>query len=104
MCTSGTVAQVLSGSDGQPAWSSIGGNIIGLDLVDTGSNRWSSVLPPYDAIAHGITGFAFDIDAVPSGGHLRVGFATVGTEEQSRLLARGHRGSHRRSPTQATTR
>jgi hypothetical protein len=38
------------------------------------------VVGSYDAPAHDITGFAFDIDAVPAGGHLRVMFATPGTE------------------------
>jgi hypothetical protein len=81
MCTSGTAAQVVSGSDGQLAWTSIWGNIIGFDLVDPGADRWSTAGPSYDAIARGITGFAFDIDAVPAGGRLRVGFATAGTEK-----------------------
>jgi hypothetical protein len=101
MCTSGITAQVEPGSDGQLAWTSIWGNIIGFDLVDTGANRLTSVVPPYDAVARGITGFAFDIDAVPPGGHLRVGFGTVGKErdpaywggaieDQSPVLAPGH--------------
>jgi len=101
MCTSGIAAQVVTGSDGQPAWYSIWGNIIGLDLVDTGTDHWSSSVVPYDAVAHGITGFAFDIDAVPAGGHLSVAFATAGTErdpaywggatdELSPILAPGH--------------
>jgi len=80
MCTSGIAAQVLTGSDGQPVWSSIWGNIIGLDLVDLGTDRWSTGGPRYDAAAHDITGLSFDMDAVPPGGHLRVGFATAGTE------------------------
>jgi len=55
----------------------------------------------YDAPAHGVSGFAFDIDAVPPWGHLRVGFATRGTEndaaywggasmDQSPIFSPGH--------------
>jgi hypothetical protein len=80
MCTSGVAGLVVAGSDGQPAWSAIWGNIIAFDLVDNGAAPLMSTAPPYDAVARGITGFAFDIDAVPAGGHLRVAFATAGRE------------------------
>ena len=79
MCTAGVVAPVIPGSDGQPAWSSIWGTIVGFNLaVDD-----AGVAGPYDAIAHRFTGFAFDIDGgVPPGGPwMRVEFATVGTND-----------------------
>jgi hypothetical protein len=80
MCTSGAAAEVLSGADGAPAWSAIWGNIVGFNLAvdDAG-------LPgPYDPIARGFTGFAFDIDNPPfGGGSLRIEFATVGTENNA---------------------
>jgi hypothetical protein len=80
ICASGTSAQVLLGSDGTPAWPAIWGNIIAFDLA-TADPTPMPVVGAYDALAHGITGFAFDIDAVPAGGHLRVMFATPGTED-----------------------
>ncbi len=80
MCTSGTSAQVVAGSDGMLAWSSIWGNMIGVDLNNPNAGPLSLSVAPYDAVAHGITGFAFDIDAVPLGGQMRVAFATTGTE------------------------
>jgi hypothetical protein len=79
MCTSGVSAQVLPDSTGYPAWSSIWGNVIGFDLADPGGFG-DPMLGPYDAPAHGITGFAFDIDAVPPGGHIRVSFPTAETQ------------------------
>jgi hypothetical protein len=84
MCTSGVAAQVANGSDGQPAYSSIWGNIIGFALNSTAPrDAGSDTLGVYDAPAHGITGFAFDIDAVPPGGQLRVTFPTKGTENNA---------------------
>jgi hypothetical protein len=80
MCASGTSAQVLMGSDGTPAWPVIWGNIIAFNLATPPTRDPMPTNGPYDAPAHGITGFAFDIDAVPDGGHLRVLFATPGTE------------------------
>jgi hypothetical protein len=80
MCTSGVSAKVVPGSDGMLAWSAIWGNIIGFHLAESGSDPYPANVRPYDAGAHGITGFAFDIDAVPPGGHIRVGFQTSGTE------------------------
>ncbi|HEY5448014.1 MAG TPA: hypothetical protein VIQ54_04655 [Polyangia bacterium] len=82
MCTSGTSAQVLLGSDGTPAWSVIWGNIIAVNLA-TPDPSPMAVLGSYDAPAHGVTGFAFDIDAPPVGGHIRVMFATPGTENHA---------------------
>jgi len=80
MCTSGIAAQVAAGSDGTPAWSSIFGNLVGFELANPGSEPRPTGPQAYDAIAHGLTGFAFDIDAVPTGGHLRVEFAGTSTE------------------------
>ncbi len=77
MCTAGVVAQVITGSDGLPAWSAIWGTIVGFNLaVDD-----AGVAGPYDAIAHKVTGFAFDLDGAgpPGGPWMRVEFATVGT-------------------------
>jgi hypothetical protein len=86
MCTSGSVAQVLPGSDGAPAWSAIWGNIIGFSMAwqgDRDSDAGASGNGPYDANAHGVTGFAFDIDNVPLGGHIRVEFATTTTNDSA---------------------
>ena len=83
MCTSGIAAQIIAGGDGMPAYSSIWGNMVGFDLANPGSGPLQTDAAPYDAVAHGITGFAFDLDAVPLGGHLQVGFATVGTEKNA---------------------
>ena len=79
MCTAGVVAPVVTGSDGQPAWSSIWGTIVGFNLaVDD-----AGVAGPYDAIARKLTGFAFDLDGPgpPGGPWMRVEFATVGTND-----------------------
>lgn len=80
MCASGVTAQVLPDATGQLAWSSIWGNIIGFALNTPASDgsKWPDSLGQYDAVARGITGFAFDIEGDVSG--LRVGFQTQGTE------------------------
>jgi hypothetical protein len=81
MCTSGISAQVISDATGNLAFSSIWGSVIGFNPANPGTLAdGTTLIGPYDAPAHGITGLAFDIDAVPSGGHLRVAFQTVGTE------------------------
>ena len=70
MCTSGTVAKVVD-----MMYSAIWGAGIGFDLNNagadggTGKNAW-------DATAHGVTGFQFDIDTPPTGGQMRVEFPT----------------------------
>jgi len=70
MCTKGTVAKVVD-----MMYSAIWGAGIGFDLNNagadggTGKNAW-------DATAHNITGFQFDIDNVPTGGQMRVEFPT----------------------------
>jgi hypothetical protein len=81
MCTSGVSAQVIPDSTGALAYSAIWGNMIAFELNNPGRyDEGVSKRLPYDAPAHGITGFAFDIDAVPPGGHIRVNFPTVATE------------------------
>jgi hypothetical protein len=82
MCTSGTAAQVLPGSDGQPAWSAIWGNIVGFNLA-TPDPGPLPVIGTYDAPAHGITGFAFNIDGVLPLGHLRVLVTTAENDRDS---------------------
>jgi hypothetical protein len=93
MCTSGVAAQVLAGDGGTPAYSSIWGDIIGFNLNDPpGFYNDAGVLGPdaglttkgqYDAIAHRVTGIAFDIDTPPTFGNLRVEFETMGTENNA---------------------
>jgi hypothetical protein len=87
MCTSGVAAMVVPGDGGQPAYADIWGNFIFFDLNhppaapgDGGPDAGSGTMV-YDAIAHGITGFAFDIDGTLS--RLRVEFSTQGTETNS---------------------
>ena len=83
MCTSGVSAQVINDATGSPAYGAIWGDVIAFDLNNPGSFPAG---PPtrlaYDAPAHGVTGFAFDIDAVPAM-HMRITFQTVGTENSS---------------------
>jgi hypothetical protein len=81
MCASGVVGQVIPDATGTLAWGAIWGDIIGFDVNNSGMpTDGVSARLPYDTSAHGITGFAFDIDAVPPGGNLRVAFQTPGTE------------------------
>jgi hypothetical protein len=56
MCTAGIAAKVIARPDGNLDWENIWGAVIGLTLNDDG---------PYDAPAHGVTGFAFHIDSEP---------------------------------------
>jgi len=84
MCASGVAAQVIPDATGNLAWSAIWGDIIGFDVNNPGMfSDGLTTRAVYDAPAHGITGLAFDIDAVPVGGHLRVSFQTVGTENSA---------------------
>jgi hypothetical protein len=76
MCAAGTVAQVVTGSDGTPAWSAIWGSLIELYLATPDST--AAPAGTYDATAHGITGFAFDVEGTIPYGQLRV---LVGTAE-----------------------
>jgi hypothetical protein len=84
MCASGVAAQVVPDASGNLARSAIWGAMIGFDVNNPGTlaDR-SGTRDVYDAPAHGVTGFAFDIDGVPPGGHLRVRFATRGTENDA---------------------
>jgi hypothetical protein len=72
MCTAGVAAQVIN-SD----WNDIRGDTIGFNLAEDADGNPG----PYDAVAHKITGFAFEIDNPPPdpapGGHLRIEFPTV---------------------------
>lgn len=71
MCTAGTAAQVVPGRDGALAWSAIWGNMIGVSLA-TSDPSPVPVRGTYDAPAHGITGFGFDIDGELPLGRFRV--------------------------------
>jgi len=82
MCTSGIAAQVLPGSDGQLAWSAIWGNIVGFDLA-TPDPSPMPVVGTYDAPAHGITGFSFNIDGFLPLGRLRVLVTTAESHTDS---------------------
>jgi len=62
MCTSGSVAKVVAGADGQPDFSHIWGAEIGF-LLNVPSLDGAPQL--YDTARGGVTGFAFDIDAEP---------------------------------------
>jgi hypothetical protein len=85
MCTSGVSAQVIPDGTSNLAFSSIWGDIIGFNPANPGTLAdGATLIGPYDAPAHGITGFAFDIDAVPPGGHLRVTFQPRSTPRSSR--------------------
>src|SRR5436190_1588736 len=68
MCTVGIAGKVVLGSDERMDWANISGARIGLTLGDGG---------PYDAVGHGVTGFAFHIDSEPPpGGRILVELAT----------------------------
>jgi hypothetical protein len=56
VCIRGTATQVVNGSDGSPAYAQQWGAGVGFDLSNTANVRM-----PYDAAAHGITGFVFEI-------------------------------------------
>jgi hypothetical protein len=70
MCTVGVVAKAVAGSDGTADYANIYGARIGLTLNDGA---------PFDASAHGVTGFAFHIDSeLPINAGIQVQMATVG--------------------------
>jgi hypothetical protein len=76
MCTSGVVARVLPGSNGQPDYDNIYGAGIGfnLSIPDTGQPQ------AYDATHHGVMGFSFDIEPEPApGAEIRVQVETEGS-------------------------
>jgi hypothetical protein len=76
MCTSGVVAKVLPGTNGQPDYDHIFGAGIGFTLNI--SDTWSPQV--YDAPHHGVTGFSFDIEPEPApGAEMRVQLDTEGS-------------------------
>jgi hypothetical protein len=77
MCTAGTAAQVVFGSDGTLAWSAIWGNMVGVYFAKTDPSL-TAPAGSFDAPAHGITGVAFDVDGNLPPGRLRL---LVGTAE-----------------------
>jgi hypothetical protein len=77
MCAAGTAAQVVTGPDGQLAWSSLWGNMVGLGFANSDSAD-ASTSGTFDAPAHGITGIGFDIAGIIPQGRVRV---LVGTAE-----------------------
>ena len=91
MCTTGVAAQVIQDGTGQLAYSAIWGNLIGFDLntpvsaradggvdggtgagADGGADAGMIDKGNYDAVARGITGFAFDIEGSFSSAARRV--------------------------------
>jgi hypothetical protein len=84
MCTTGVAAPVMTGSDGQPAWSSIWGTLVGFNLAEMPDPAGGPPVPgPYDAVARGFVGFAFDLDGQIPIGHMRVDVATVTTNNNA---------------------
>ena len=59
-----------------PAWASIWGNMVILFLAKSDPSLGAPA-GSYDAPAHGVTGFAFNIDGTVPPGHLRVAVATA---------------------------
>jgi len=80
MCTSGTVAVVIAGTDGLPDYANITGAGIGLDLNNSGGAV--PVRGVFNATAKGVTGLSFDLDVVAVPG-LRVEFPTRATDGTS---------------------
>jgi len=80
MCTSGTAAVVIDMN-----YSAIWGTGIGFDMNNGGTDDGGTGAKlPWDATAHGVTGFSFHIDMPPTGGQMRVEFPTsaaVGTTD-----------------------
>jgi hypothetical protein len=80
MCTEGTAAKAVG-----TAGSAIRGTGIGFDLNNPGAaDGGVGEKLPWDATAHGITGFVFQIDTPPVGGNMRVEFPTsaeIGTTD-----------------------
>jgi hypothetical protein len=74
LCTSGTAAKVLNGTDGMPDYTNMWGTGIGLDLNNSGGANGKM---PYNATGK-VTGVAFEIDTPPLAG-LRVELPTPAT-------------------------
>jgi hypothetical protein len=92
MCTSGTAAKVISGSDGSADYSHIWGAGIAVDLNNSGGT--SATRMPYDAVQNRVTGFEFDLDTQPprpqpgaNYGGLHIEFPTPVTLGQSAYWA-----------------
>lgn len=84
MCTTGAAARAINDDAGAPAYSAIWGNAVGFNLnaldgpgSDAGTDGGFVALGNYDAVARGVTGFAFDVEGNIT--RLRVEFATEGT-------------------------
>ncbi len=80
MCMTGTVAKVLNNSTtGMPDYGAIWGALIGFDFTDQ-----NNVRSPYNAVAEGVTGIAFDLSVLtwPLYG-LRVELPTPSTDGQA---------------------
>jgi hypothetical protein len=89
MCTKGIVATAPEGDAGYPDSSDVWGNMIGFDLNQPpgGGLDASAGANVYDATAHGIVGFAFEIAPLATSPNsvipvppIRVEFPTEGTE------------------------
>jgi hypothetical protein len=80
MCTSGTVAVVIAGTNGLPDYANITGAGIGLDLNNSAGP--APVRGVFNATAKGVTGLAFDLEIVALPG-LRVEFPTPATDGTS---------------------
>ena len=77
MCTSGTAAKVIMDAAGATATAAIWGAGIGFDMNNGGTaDGGTGQMLPWDATAHGVTGFSFHIDSPPVGGKMRIEFPT----------------------------
>lgn len=70
ICVSGSASQVLN-----MEYSTYWGAMVGLNLNQV---EGESTPEPYDALAHGVTGFGFDLDNLPLQGELRFGVKVYG--------------------------
>jgi len=90
MCLFGVAAKVVPGANGQPDYNGIWGFGFGIDFdypdwpePRTLMNR-PTTTRRYDALAHGVTGIAFDIDSEPAPrGGIRVHVTTMSAPNQS---------------------
>jgi len=90
MCLLGVAAKIIAGVDGQPDYDAIWGLGIGMqfNLPDWPEPRTWDSMPqftrPYDAVAHGVTGIAFEVDSEPAPrGGLRIALRTTITPSQA---------------------
>jgi hypothetical protein len=75
MCLKGTAAMVINDAQGMPDYANIYGIGLGLDFNYDGTTKGA-----WNATAHGVTGFSFDISGVPSGG-IDIEFPTTNTHD-----------------------